>query len=132
MKANKIKLPSVSEIARLVRAVREEISPEFRVDEESEIPGIQLTVGANASGAWNYQTGDNSFTGGAYSFRAWGVAGVYKDSNSFDVAREIIDQIADALQSEIDGERWCAEEREARTLKAAGLHSSQTGCRAAR
>jgi len=80
------------DLAALVRSVRKTISPEFRAFEGDATPGIQLTVGANLD-SWNYQTGDNSFTGGAYGYKAWAVTGVYRDSNSFKTADGLIAEL---------------------------------------
>ena len=42
--------------------------------DEDEISCGTLTIGLNDEGdEWSYQTGDNSFTGGAYSFPHWSV-----------------------------------------------------------
>ena len=38
---------------------------------------------------WGYQTGDNSFTGGAYGHPFWGVVWIGADSVPEEVAREI-------------------------------------------
>lgn len=122
-------LPSRAELARLVRAVRSDISPEFRAYEGDETPGICLTIGANRKGNWSYQTGDNSFTGGAYGFASWAVVSIYRDSNSFTVADEIRGELSESLHSEIESEQWANEQAENRSLMGAGLHPSQTGCR---
>lgn len=92
-----VKLPPRKEIAALIRAVRADISPEFRAFEDDDRSGICLTVGANDRGNWSYQTGDNSFTGGAYGFPAWGVGYIYKDTNSLTEADEILGQLEDFL-----------------------------------
>ena len=125
----RFKLPSRSEIACLVRSVRSDISSEYRCsdDPDDNTPGICLTIGANRKGNWSYQTGDNSYTGGAYGFGAWAVVSVCRDSNSFELADDALDQLADALHSEIEGEQWAESERNARSLMGAGLHPSQTG-----
>lgn len=95
-----MKLPMIKEISRLVRAIKRDISDEYRAYEDDETPGILLTVGCDPkTGAWSYQTGDNSYTGDAYGFAYWGVAGVYRRSNSREVARQIIDEIADQYAS---------------------------------
>jgi hypothetical protein len=88
---NKITL---SEMYALARHVKKQICDDYRIDRDDDNPGIQLTVGANDElTQWSYQTGDNSFTGGAYSFPNWAVVGVYRDSNCREIAREIIDQL---------------------------------------
>ncbi len=106
----KFKLPPRGELAALVRSV---LCADFRAFEGDETPGICLTVGASLSGKWSFQTGDNSFTGGAYGFHSWGVAGVYRDSNSFDVADTILDELAEGLSNEAE----YADEQKARASR---------------
>lgn len=56
------------------------------------VPSMQVTVGADADG-WAYQTGDNSYTGGAYGFATWAVVALYRDT--------IPSEWADAVLSEL-------------------------------
>ena len=86
------------DIAALVRDVRSTIANDYRAFENDTVPGIQLTVATDEKfTTWSYQTGDNSYTGGAYSFPHWAVVGVYRNSNSFEVARDIYDQLQDLI-----------------------------------
>ena len=85
--------PTIKDLAALVRAVKECIADDDRADEFAERPSIQLTVGANDTGGWSYQTGDNSYTGGAYFYPYWGVVAVERRSNSIELARDIKAQI---------------------------------------
>ncbi len=90
------KLPPIGELSALVRHVKTYISPEYRADEFDEMPGICLTIGWSAeSGEWSYQTGDNSYTGGAYHYPHWAVVSVSRRSNSRDLALDIRSQLAD-------------------------------------
>lgn len=94
------KLPSIAELSALVRHVKAHISDDCLAFEDDEIPGIQLTIGwDHESGEWSYQTGDNSYTGGAYSYPHWGVVGVYRRSNSRELAKDIQNQLADLAYS---------------------------------
>lgn len=81
----------------IVRRVKICIADDYRAFEEDEIPGIQLTIGADESG-WGYQTGDNSYSGAAYHHKHWAVIGVYRDTNCRNAAKEIINQIKN---------QWC-------------------------
>lgn len=84
------------DIASLLKALKKEIGDEYRAHEESTLPSMQVTVGAEEVDGeiqWNYQTGDNSYTGGAYGFQNWGVVDLYRRSNSKELANEIADQI---------------------------------------
>ena len=94
------KLPSIKELSALVRHVKAYISDECLAFEDDDKPGILLTVGWSAeSGEWSYQTGDNSYTGGAYGYPHWAVVGVYRRSNSQELARDIQNQLADLAYS---------------------------------
>ena len=94
-----MKLPTIKEIAALVRHVKSYVpkdDSDYIADEEDK-PGIDLTIGVDVeTGDWSYQSGDNSYMGGAYRYRDWGVTRVYRSSNSRDVARDLLDQVADA------------------------------------
>lgn len=48
--------------------------------------------------SWSYQTGDNSFTGGAYGQRYWGVVTLFRDSDPADLAADAVGQIFDQLE----------------------------------
>ena len=59
---------------------------------------VCLTVGFTPeSGRWGFQTGDNSFTGGAYGHPFWGVAWISSESHPAWVAREILGEIASQI-----------------------------------
>lgn len=64
---------------------------------------VQLTVGAtihpDGTVSWGYQTGDNSFTGGAYGHPFWGIAYLTHESEPEAVASEILNEIADQINS---------------------------------
>jgi hypothetical protein len=65
-------------------------------DHNGEPEGMQLTIGTNGD-SWGWQTGDNSFTGGAYSYPHWGVVYIFEDTTADDLAKEALDQIDDLL-----------------------------------
>jgi len=57
-------------------------------DEEGDC--ITLTFATNEKGsAWGFQSGDNSYTGGAYGFPHWAVVYVDKDTKADDLMTEI-------------------------------------------
>ena len=73
----KIKFPSIKDVAALVRHVKEDVpyksdpSAEDYIDRFSgaEAPSIDLTIGFDPEdNSWSFQTGDNSYTGGAYGY----------------------------------------------------------------
>lgn len=92
------------EWTELVTALIPDIQDDFRAsdDLDDDTPGMQLTVGFTPAtpdndASWSYQTGDNSFTGGAYGHRYWGVISLYRDSVPSEVAEEIADQIGESI-----------------------------------
>ncbi len=58
-----------------------------------EIPEIDLTIGINKHGKWDFQTGDNSFSGNAYGYPLWAVISVTINDNPSELADDIINQI---------------------------------------
>jgi hypothetical protein len=99
MKTKSIKLPTITELTGLFRALKKDIHDDFRA-EGMVVPSMDVTVGWTAeTGAWNYQTGDNSFTGGAYGHRDWAVVVLTRRSNSRDIAVDVRDQLSDQFYS---------------------------------
>jgi hypothetical protein len=96
----KYTLPDEQEIASLLRALQPTIGDDYRAtdDPSDDTPGMCVTIGASPDGSWSYQTGDNSYSGGAYGHPAWGVVYLYRDSDPAELAGDALDQIADALQ----------------------------------
>ena len=96
----KTNLPSIREVSALVRHVAKQVprandpdANDYREDQDS-LPSIDLTIGFNPDdGSWSYQTGDNSFTGGAYGYPIWAVTAIYRRQDSRAVARDLIDQL---------------------------------------
>ena len=59
-----------------------------------------LTVGYSPeSQSWGYQTGDNSFTGGAYGHPFWGVVWLSQDDDAKNVANDLAEQISEQMAS---------------------------------
>ena len=89
-------LPAKSDIEGLIKACKAEISDEYRAYEDDDEPGIQLTVGWDGVRDWSFQTGDNSYTGGAYHYPHWAVVAVYRDTDATEIAGEIHEQLEEA------------------------------------
>ena len=82
----------------LIREIKGYIQDDYLAFYEDEEPGIQLTIGYDPKDdSWSYQTGDNSFHGSAYFYPIWGVVGVYRNSNCREVAKDIVEQIAEQM-----------------------------------
>lgn len=94
----------VPDWTKLVAALIPTIDDDYRAsdDPEDNTPGICLTVGftpetPDRDYSWHYQTGDNSFTGGAYGHPHWAVVSIYRDSIPSEVAEEIASQIGELI-----------------------------------
>ena len=93
-----MKLPAIKDIEALVKSLKNDIGDEYRAYEDDTTPSMLVTIGVDPeTGDWSYQTGDNSYTGGAYSFQYWGVTGINRRSNSRSVAKELLEQIAEQV-----------------------------------
>lgn len=69
-------------------------------DEANEFASVfdTLTIGWTAEkGSWSYQTGDNSYTGGAYGHPVWAVVYITFDSNPEAVSEDILNQLAEQI-----------------------------------
>lgn len=79
---------SITSVATLIKKIKQ-----YGVDKEE---GMDLTVGYNPkSKEWDYQTGDNSYTGACCHYPVWGVTTIFPRSKSTDLARDIVNQIKD-------------------------------------
>jgi hypothetical protein len=96
----KPKFPTIADLALLVRSLKPTILDDYRstnTDPDDTVPSMDLTIGwsPDEDGDWSYQTGDNSFTGGAYCHPIWAVTTIHRRSNSRAVARDLQDQLAE-------------------------------------
>lgn len=94
--------PMTDDWRKLIESLIPQIDDDFRASEGDDTPGICLTIGftpetRDKDASWGYQTGDNSYSGGAYSHPYWAVISVYRDSNALELVEEIADQLADMV-----------------------------------
>lgn len=91
-------MPTIKDIADLLIALKSQICDDDRAtdDIDDDTPGIQVTVSTNGN-SWNYQTGDNSFSGGCYGDPYWAVIYLYRRSNCRDLAREAVNELRDLV-----------------------------------
>jgi len=96
-------------VCALLKELKGQIGDEYRAtdDPDDDIPGMQVTIGAtpneDGSLSWHYQTGDNSYSGGAYGHHNWGVVSLYRRSNCAQLAKEAVEQIADSIAQCVAG-----------------------------
>ena len=71
-------------------------------DDVAEDGYLELTIAISDDGeSWNFQTGDNSYTGGAYGLPHWAVTAIYPGCEAEDVADDVLSQLVDLLAMEI-------------------------------
>ena len=90
----------VNQWAKLLRALKADICDDYRCtdDPEDNTPGMLVTFGLSDDGSWSYQTGDNSFSGGAYGHACWGLAYLTRRSRSKDLAQDAFNEAAEQMQ----------------------------------
>lgn len=89
----------VNQWAALLRLLKRDIGDEYRCtdDPDDTTPGMLVTFGLDETGGWAYQTGDNSYTGGAYGFPFWGLAYLNRRSNCKALAQSAFDECAEQI-----------------------------------
>lgn len=102
-----MKLPLIKDLRSLLIELKSQIGDDYRGSSyespgsgEDGPPSMDVTIGwTPEDGDWSYQTGDNSYTGGAYGYPYWAVIELDRRSNSTELAREIQSQLADQWYS---------------------------------
>ena len=93
------KLPLVKDLRELFVSLKRQIADEY-IPEEGGPPGFDVTIGCDTeTGAWSWQTGDNSYTGGAYGYPDWAVVWLTRRSDSTGLARDVRDQLEELWYS---------------------------------
>ena len=89
----------VNQWAALLRLLKRDIADDYRCTDDpyDNMPGMLVTFGLDEDGGWSYQTGDNSYTGGAYRFHYWGLAHLNRRSNCKALAQEAFNEAADLM-----------------------------------
>lgn len=93
---------TIKEITALLIALKPDIADDYRCtdDPDDDTPGMLVTVATTDGGAWSYQTGDNSYTGGCYHYRYWSVIYLHRDSNCRELAREAYAECMEPVHEE--------------------------------
>ena len=88
------------DLVNLFTALIPEIADDYRAtdDPDDTEPGMMVTVATDDNVIeWNYQTGDNSFTGGAYGLPHWAVLYLSRDSDPAELANDTAMQWAELI-----------------------------------
>jgi len=68
------------------------------LQEGDTLPSIQITISVDKLlSDWNYQTGDNSYSGGCYGDPYWGVGSLYRRTNCKQLAKDLIEDLANQI-----------------------------------
>ncbi len=89
-----------NEVYRLLVSLKSDICDDYRAsdDPDDSTPGMSVTVSSDENlSHWNYQTGDNSYSGGCYGDHFWGVISLYRRSNCRELAKQAVDEICDQI-----------------------------------
>jgi len=88
------------EVQSLLVQLQAEIGDEYRCsnDPDDDEPGMMVTIATTDLSEWGWQTGDNSYTGGAYPFRHWSVIYLYRDSDCAELAGEAFNELRDMVE----------------------------------
>ena len=88
-------------LAALIAELQPTIDDDYRAydDSDSDEPSMLLTIGVDAKG-WSWQTGDNSYTGGAYSRADWGVVALTRDADAETLAAELLSNLESCADDE--------------------------------
>jgi hypothetical protein len=81
-------MPDLTELTNLLEGIKPQICEEC-IDEDGQAY-IEVTIGVSIDGSWDYQTGDNSFSGAAYRHKDWGVTYIYADSDCEELAQNLL------------------------------------------
>ena len=92
--------PSKEDVMELLTTLISELDLWGLEEMQVTIASSGDTCPVTGSVEWGYQTGDNSYTGGAYGYNHWGIGYVEKDMDIEEVAIDMISQIEEGLAYE--------------------------------
>lgn len=98
-----MKTPTIKTIAALLRSLKSDICDDYRCtdDPDDNTPGMLVTIGASPDGSWHYQTGDNSYSGGAYLHAHWALVYLHRRTNCIEAARDAVAELADGMREAV-------------------------------
>lgn len=91
-------LPAADDLKKLLISLKPQIMDDYRPPEGGP-PGFDVTIGWTPDGGgWGWQTGDNSFTGGAYLHPVWAVVWLTRRANTDELVADIISQLREGKE----------------------------------
>lgn len=103
--ANSLKTLELDLYRLLIILKKEQCWPDMRVEARKngeDAAWVDVTIGCTfdfeaGEISWSYQTGDNSFTGGAYGHPEWFTACIFSGSNCKDLTADLVSEIEDRI-----------------------------------
>lgn len=94
-----IKWFTIREIKDLLVSLKSVIDDDCRCsdDPDDNRAGIQVTISTDDGSSWNFQTGDNSFSGACYGDNHWSAVYLYRNSNCMELARDAVNELKDMV-----------------------------------
>ena len=92
--------PSKSEVIELLEELLSHVNEDMEDGMDITIASDGKVCDVTGSVDWNYQTGDNSYTGGCYGYWNWAVGTIEQnmcDCDIEDLALNLIDQLEEGL-----------------------------------
>lgn len=93
-----------SDWRKLLISLKADIGDDYRCsdDPDDTTPGMLVTIGftpasEDKDASWHYQTGDNSYSGGAYFHKTWAVVYLYRRANCRALANDAADEILNGI-----------------------------------
>ena len=100
---------AIPQWTKLLESLKRDIEDDYRCSDDpgDDTPGMCVTIGFTPETeekdySWHYQTGDNSFSGGAYLHRNWGVIYLYRDSDVAELVKQAADEIGESAYHEAE------------------------------
>jgi hypothetical protein len=97
-----LRMPTIKELERNLMNLKTDIQDDFSAypadmpeDYLPNVPSMQVTIGWTPGAGYDVQTGDNSYTGPAYSHPHWAVVALFRRSNCRELAKDLINQLKD-------------------------------------
>lgn len=90
-------------LSKIIKSLSSNVTDDM-IDHDWESPAIQITLGISVTNntiSWGWQSGDNSYTGGAYSYPYWGIGYVGKDLNDEECKSLANDLLEEALDQTV-------------------------------
>jgi hypothetical protein len=87
------------EVRSLLIQLKKDIGDDYRASEDpdDDKPGMCVTISTDDMSSWNYQTGNNSYSGSCYGQRHWAIVYLYRNSNCTELAKDAVNELGELM-----------------------------------